>query len=151
MLWKLTRDENRQDRHRASSAEIFAGCSRSQRSRIDQLAASFRVPAGTTLSVQGSRRHEFGVLLDGTATVIIDGKPVGTMGPGDHYGELSLLATAKDPSAPRTATVVADQDQWIATMSLVEARTMLAEFPELSEALLTSADDRRDADRIRTC
>lgn len=139
------------DRHGASNAKAFADCTRTQRTRIDQLASSFRVPAGTMLTVQGSRRHELGILLDGTATVLVDGEPVNTIGPGDHYGELSLLAAPKNPSAPQTATVVADQDQWIATMSMVETRTMLSEFPELSAALLTCPADSRDADRRRTC
>ena len=131
--------------HSISTASIFAGCSKREQARLDQLAASVRVSAGTRLTVEGSGRRELGVLIDGTATVLVDGEPVATLSPGDHYGEMSLLASPTDPAARQSATVIADCDQWVAVMSTDEINTVLAEFPRPSAALRRIADERRAA------
>ena len=45
------------------------------------------------------------MIVEGTATVSIDGNEVASLGPGDFFGEISLL-----DGGPRTATVTADTD-----------------------------------------
>jgi len=45
----------------------------------------------------------FFVIVDGTATVTVDGKNVATLGAGAHFGELALLT-----ESVRTATIVAE-------------------------------------------
>ena len=60
--------------------------------------ASF--PPGTPLVTQGEPSDLFYVIHSGQATVTKDGREVRTLGPGAHFGEIGLLA-----SAPRTATV----------------------------------------------
>ena len=45
----------------------------------------------------------FFVIAEGEAAVIVDGRRVGTLGPGDHFGELALIVERE-----RTATVTAE-------------------------------------------
>lgn len=143
LIMKRARTRAASDQHSISTARIFADCTSRERARLDQLATAIRVSAGTLLTKEGSNRRELGVLLDGTATVQIGGRTVATLQPGDHYGELSFLASLKDPAAAQTATVVADDDQWIAVLAKAEARTLLDEFPNPSAALRSLADERQ--------
>ena len=46
------------------------------------------------------------VVQDGTADILVGGKVVATVGPGEVVGEMSLI----DASAPRSAAVVARTD-----------------------------------------
>jgi CRP-like cAMP-binding protein len=129
-------------KYAVASAPLFAGLSKKQQEHLEQLSTVIEVKAGVELTREGQIGREFGVLLDGTATVSIDGKTVATLAAGDHFGEMSLLAEFGQGDVHRSATVVADGDQWIAVMSLVEFRTLLREFPEINITLQASADER---------
>lgn len=87
------------------------------------------------------------MLVDGTATVLIGDEPIASLAPGDHYGELSLLAASADPAARQSATVIADSDQWVAVMSSTEINTLLTDFPRPSAVLRRIADRRRAANQ----
>lgn len=59
-------------------------------------------PAGAPLIQQGDEGDRFYVVLDGKASVFVDGRAVAEVHPGDQLGEIALLH-----GVPRTATVVA--------------------------------------------
>ncbi len=61
--------------------------------------------AGTTIIRQGDAGNEFFVLLDGTASVIVDGAPAGQLTAPASFGEIALLH-----DEPRAATVTAATD-----------------------------------------
>jgi MFS family permease len=70
---------------------------------IEQLARRLRqatVPAGTAIVRQGEPGDAYFVLASGRAEVVGDGTVVGTLGPGDGFGEIALLHDVL-----RTATV----------------------------------------------
>jgi CRP-like cAMP-binding protein/Zn-dependent protease len=60
------------------------------------------LPPGTPLVIQGEPSDLFYVIHSGQASVSKDGREVRTLGPGAHFGEIGLLA-----SAPRSASVTA--------------------------------------------
>src|ERR1700760_1086626 len=75
---------------------------------IKRLAGSMterKAAAGEELVTQGSSAIAFFVLLEGQASGIVGGAR-GTLGPGDHFGEIALVL----PEHARTATVRADSD-----------------------------------------
>ena len=62
---------------------------------------------GAAIVTQGSRDDDaFYVLVAGAANVVVDGQPVRTLGPGDPFGEVSLIYNTE-----RTATVRATGDE----------------------------------------
>jgi CRP-like cAMP-binding protein len=124
-----------------SSVVIFTGLDSDALSEIDRLSTEVDVKAGYVLAAEGSIGREFGVILDGTAKVSIDGVDVASLRPGDHYGEVALLAELGQ-GFRRGATVTASTDMRIAVMSVSEFATMLAEFPQISAALTSSAKAR---------
>lgn len=128
--------------HTVANAQIFANGSKKQLERIAQLSTPIEVKAGYQLTQEGTTGREFGVLIDGTATVKIDGNVVATLNAGDHYGEMALLAEIGEPGDRRSATVIADTDQLVAVMSVSEFRSVLAEYPEVADQLKASAAQR---------
>jgi CRP-like cAMP-binding protein len=75
---------------------------------LEDIAASMherRVAAGDVVLEQGAAGAGFFIVDEGMAEVTVDGDSVGTIGPGDYFGEIALL-TGSD----RTATVTAQSD-----------------------------------------
>jgi CRP/FNR family transcriptional regulator, cyclic AMP receptor protein len=81
---------------------LFEGLSRRQLIEIARLTDDMEVPSGEVLCREGSRGHEFFVIIDGEAVVTRDSKRLATLGAGDFFGEIALLEPVK-----RTATVTA--------------------------------------------
>jgi CRP-like cAMP-binding protein len=124
-----------------SSVVIFTGLDHDALNEIDRLSTEVEVKTGYVLAAEGSIGREFGVILEGTAKVSIDGLEVASLRPGDHYGEVALLAELGQ-GYRRGATVTAASDMRIAVMSVSEFATMLAEFPAIQRALTNSAKAR---------
>ena len=92
---------------------------------------------------EGDQGREAFVIIDGTATVKRNGRKVGTLGPGQSLGELSLL-----DHGPRTATVTADTDITVLVLSAREFAGVLEEVPSLAQKLLAQLAGRvRELDR----
>lgn len=65
------------------------------------------------------------VVLDGAVEVRRDGQVLATLGPGDHVGEMALLAERPI----RTATVVAASPVVVAYVARHDVEVVLAEAP----------------------
>jgi CRP-like cAMP-binding protein len=61
--------------------------------------------AGETVTDEGEGGIGFFVIDTGEAEVSVEGHTRAVLGPGDHFGEIALLA-----DAPRTATITATTD-----------------------------------------
>ena len=61
--------------------------------------------AGDHVTEEGKGGVGFFVIADGTATVSVHGEDVRTLGAGDYFGEIGLIA-----DIDRTATITADTD-----------------------------------------
>lgn len=137
--------------HSAGQVPLFASASRSRsrRRRVEQLSTPIQIKAGYELTTEGQRGTEFGVILEGHATVSVGGNPVGKLGPGDHYGEIALLADEASDGR-RTATVTADDDMWVAAFSAQEFSAVLREFPAVASHVIRTAQHRRRANEAGT-
>jgi CRP-like cAMP-binding protein len=135
--------DRKRTEHSVADAAIFAHCNRKQRERLELLSSVVEVKAGYELTTEGRRGLEFGVIIDGTASVSVGGRRVATLGRGDHYGEVALLERIAHPErAVRMATVTAATDMRIAVMSVREFATVLADLPDVSDAVRQAAGDR---------
>jgi CRP/FNR family cyclic AMP-dependent transcriptional regulator len=84
---------------------LFEHSERRQLKRIAQAMTERTFVAGETVATEGEPGVGFYIVTDGSATVSVRGRHVGTLRAGDHFGELGLIA-----ELPRTATVRADTD-----------------------------------------
>ena len=121
-----------------SRGRIFADCTAEQLRRLDSLATVVTVPAGRDLTVQRSRGKEFGIIVEGVAAVVIDGREVARRRAGDHYGEMALL---DDPmhSMARRATVTTTGTTKVAAMTVAEFRMVLEDMPAVAQRILQEA------------
>src|SRR5215470_14520286 len=81
---------------------LFAGLSRRDLSRISRLMREAEVPAGKRLASLGETGREMYVIVDGRALVTTRQGHQVHIGPGDYFGEMSLI-----DGEPRSATVEA--------------------------------------------
>ena len=83
---------------------LFSSFSQRQLKRLSRDFRERSLVAGTTPVRQGHMSGiGFFVIIEGEASVSIDGREVARLGPGDHFGEFALIG-----SRPPTATVTAE-------------------------------------------
>src|SRR5215213_11237301 len=111
---------------------LFSSLSQRQ---LRRLARDFRereVEPGARVVGEGDKGGvSFFVIVDGTATVTMDGNEVTQLGPGDHFGELSLIS-----ERVRSATVSADGPMRCLVLGFWDFRRFAKENPDVSWKLL---------------
>jgi CRP-like cAMP-binding protein len=85
------------------------------------------VSAGVKLTGEGAPGYSFFVLLEGTATVTVDGIEVRTLEPGAFFGELAILGDGR-----RTATVTTASPAKVLVLFGTEFRQLQQEYPDLA-------------------
>lgn len=91
---------------------LFEGLSRRDLERVAASGKLMEFPAGRHIAEQDEDGLGFHLILEGEAEVLVDGNRKATLGPGDYFGEMSLL-----DGLPRSATVAATTE--IRTLSIV--------------------------------
>lgn len=81
---------------------LFAGLDDSTMAMIATFAKESSVPAGEVVIQEGDYAGEFMVIQEGKADVLRGGEKIGTLGPGNFFGEIAVLEKTR-----RTASVVA--------------------------------------------
>ena len=121
---------------------LFAGCTRKELEFLASRTDEVDVKADHTLIKQGSPSDSFYVLLDGEATVTVDGKDRPRLRAGDFFGEISML-----DRGPATATVVTTTPVRAMVMSHAQFRDAIKGSDGLLSTVIAAAADRlrRDA------
>ncbi len=117
--------------------ELFSELTNRELKKIASFMTQVNVKAGKDLTVQGKPGREFMIIAEGTATVRRDGRVLATLGPGDFFGELAVVA-----GVPRTATVTADTDMVIEALNRREFSSLLDGSPKLAKKILVGAVKR---------
>ena len=116
---------------------LFAGSSRKQlialAAQMDEIVAS----PGSVLVRQGRPGHSFYVIVKGEAVAEIDGLSVATFGPGDFFGEISMID--RDPAV---ATVTTRSDCTLMVLSHDQFRRALQGDPDLEVTVTRAMADR---------
>jgi CRP/FNR family cyclic AMP-dependent transcriptional regulator len=113
---------------------IFAECTKKELKQISRLVTPVHKAAGSELVREGDPGREFMIIASGTAVVKRKGRKVATLGPGDFFGELAVLA-----GVPRTATVIAETDMVVEAMNRAEFSSLLDESPTMAKKILMGA------------
>ncbi len=110
---------------------LFSACSKKDLAVVAKHSEHLKISAGTEMTTEGRVGYEFYVIIDGKASVARDGRQINVLGPGDSFGELSLL-----DRAPRNATVTADTDIDALILGQREFTALLDIVPTLAHKLL---------------
>ena len=121
---------------------LFSSCTNAELRKIRGSLDEVQVPAGKVLVEEGRVGLEFFLIVDGTAKVSRKGKKIATLGPGSHFGELSLL-----DRRPRSASVISETDMDVLVLSQRQFNSVLEAVPTISRKMLAEMANRlREAD-----
>ena len=121
---------------------LFKECTKKELQAVSRLVTPINVKAGKVLTKEGDAGREFMIIASGSASVRRKGRKIATLGPGDFFGELALLA-----GVPRTATVIAESDMVVEALNRAEFATLLDESPSIARKVLSAVAKRSyDAD-----
>jgi CRP/FNR family transcriptional regulator, cyclic AMP receptor protein len=116
---------------------LFSVLSKSELRQVLKAADQVDAEAGQVLVVEGRPGHEFFLILEGEAIVRRNGRKLATLGPGEYFGELSLL-----DHGPRSATVVAATDMRLLVLGQREFAGLLQTIPGMAAKLLVTMAHR---------
>jgi len=121
---------------------LFRALSRAQLEQIARLADELDVPAGKRLATAGETGLELFVIVDGSATVRAGRGRTSRLGPGEFFGEMSLV-----DGGPRSATVEAATDMKLLVVGRREFWELLNAAPPLALKIMSTLSHRvRDAE-----
>lgn len=113
------------------ACRLFRGVDRDVLSLVAARATEVDFPAGHVIARQGEIGTGFFVIVEGQARVVRDGRHLADLGPGDFFGELSVL-----DGQPRNAQVVAIGPCRCLGVASWDLEALLAESPQLSLAII---------------
>lgn len=124
------------------SVGLFEGLSRKELAQIERLGKEVSFNPGRTIVQEGENGVGFHLILEGKAKVSVGRRTRTSLGPGDWFGELSLI-----DRGPRTATVTADTP--VHTFSLVswDFLSMLDKNPKIARKVMIEMCRRLRAER----
>ena len=112
---------------------LFAKLDRHEVEQIASLLKRRRFSEGETVVREGSGGAAFFLIESGEATVSVGGTPRASLGPGDHFGEISLI----DEGA-RTATITASSDLVCHGLTFWDFRPLVQDNAAIAWKLLQS-------------
>jgi CRP-like cAMP-binding protein len=112
---------------------LFSGLKEKQLKGIAQAMAERTFAAGEEITKEGEISVGFYVIDGGQANVTMNGEDVGKLGPGDHFGEIALIA-----ETPRAATVVAETELHCYGMTSWDFRALVERNGEIAWEMLSS-------------
>src|SRR5271169_4057679 len=110
---------------------LFSSLSDKALNTVAVFASETSVSAGKRLVHEGDYSYDLIVIESGTADVIKGGEVIGSLGPGDVFGEMGLLAGAK-----RMADVVATSPMRLITLSKWDLKRISAEVGDQLQSLV---------------
>jgi CRP-like cAMP-binding protein len=116
---------------------IFGGLPKSHLKALAKESGHQRFPAGKALVTEGQVGSVFYAIVDGTAKVTRGGRTVKRLGPGDFFGEMSILTRS-----PRSATVTVESSLECVTLPASGLRSVLLAEPTICFSMLTTMAER---------
>lgn len=110
---------------------LFRGFSDRALKKVLEISKEVSHPDGKNVLEEDASAVGFHMILDGNAQISVDGKVVGTFGPGEYFGEMSLI-----DGKPRSATVTAENGLRTLSIPAWNFDRVMLEHPEMMRAML---------------
>ncbi|NTU71057.1 MAG: cyclic nucleotide-binding domain-containing protein [Coriobacteriia bacterium] len=110
---------------------IFANCTGEEIAAIAGVAQEGYFQPSQVIVTQGTPGQAFYLVLSGRVEILRDGTSLGAFGPGDFFGEMSLL-----DQAPRSATIRALDQTTCLMLSSWDFKSLLERHPSIAIKLL---------------
>ena len=117
---------------RLRGVPIFAALADEALGRVAAVVTEFEAPAGHVLTQPGQEGSGMFVLVDGSVTVELPGGATVSLGPGEFFGELAILA----PGVSRTARVQAASPIRGLAIARRDFAAILEADPEIAVSML---------------
>ncbi len=114
-----------------NQTDLFRGVSKKGITAIANQARVVNHPAGREIVEEGGGAAAFHLIRSGTASVRVGDKSRPDLGPGDYFGEISLI-----DGLPRSATVKAETPLTTISLPSWHLHSLLDEHPEIARELL---------------
>ncbi len=113
--------------------ELFSRLKSKHLKRVAESMTARTFALGEEVTKEGEVSVGFYVIEQGTAIVTMHGDQVGELGPGDFFGEISLIA-----ETPRAATITAETELRCYAMTSWDFRSLVEGNGEIAWAILAS-------------
>jgi CRP/FNR family transcriptional regulator, cyclic AMP receptor protein len=113
------------------TARLFEGLSKKDIAEVARCSKEIEHAAGAEVVREGSKGVGFHLILAGRVRVSRNGRKLRELGPGDTFGDISLI-----DGGPRTASVFAVTPLRLLSMMSWEFKPLLIEHPEMAYKLL---------------
>lgn len=110
---------------------LFSGVDPAGLDRIAERITEVDVPAGRVIARQGEIGTGFFIIVSGLVRVIRDGETIAKLGPGEFFGELSVL-----DGKPRNAQVVSTDPTTCLALASWDFEAVVREQPSVALAVL---------------
>jgi CRP-like cAMP-binding protein len=110
---------------------MFSACTDKELAQIARACDEVAVETGAVVMQEGTAGDDFYLIGEGEAAVSRAGTQVATVGPGQYFGELSLL-----DEGPRTATVTASTSMTLIRLGRREFAAVIDSWPGVAHKLL---------------
>ena len=130
----LTRDRKTE---LLAAAPLLAAVDAAGLERIAERTVEVTFTDGHVIARQGEVGTGFFLVASGGARVVRDGETIATLGPGDFFGELSVL-----DGRPRVAQVIAEGETTCLALASWDLEAVIGEQPSVALALLRGLAER---------
>jgi CRP/FNR family transcriptional regulator, cyclic AMP receptor protein len=114
-----------------SGAPLLAGVDQDGLEAVAARAIEVEFSAGQVIARQGDVGSGLFIVASGSVRVVRDGDTIATLGPGEFFGELSVL-----DGQPRTAQVVAVEPTVCLALSTWEFEAVVRDQPDVALAVM---------------
>ena len=115
----------------------FKGLSQRQLEQVAKLVDEYEAPAGKRLAAAGETGRELFIIVSGQARVSVPRGRTARLGPGEFFGEMSLV-----DGGPRSASVEAETPMQLLVVGRREFWALLDEAPSLSATIMRTLATR---------
>src|SRR5215213_423769 len=111
--------------------DLFAALTKKHLASVASQARLVHHPEGRDITEQGGGAAGFHLIKEGTASVQVSGQDRPSLGPGDYFGEISMI-----DGKPRSATVHATTPVTTISLASWAFHPILDDHPEVTKELL---------------